>query len=112
MLPTAEDLKAVEASLAPGVIILSMRQRFIPGPGPDFSERLIRYGAVSAAYYAFARPLLELAPGRFGLLEWKFDLLEYVLIPGLIGALAAIEARGQLSDRLWRRLGAHNQPGD
>lgn len=87
-LSDVENLKALISTLAPGLIILGIRQRFIAGPEPSFQDRALAYAGVSALYYAISNPIAVYlnAPGRIE--PWAISSLQYVIIPVAIGILA------------------------
>lgn len=60
----AENIKALLSALAPGLIILAIRQQFIAGSEPSFQDRALAYAGVSALYYAVTNPME--VPLRFG----------------------------------------------
>ncbi len=103
--PSADDLKGLIAALAPGLIILGIRQAFMAGARPDLKDRVISYAAVSAIYYAVANPAFALFRDRFGLLVWPSDALEYVGLPLLIGGLVALATAQDWASGLWRLVG-------
>lgn len=75
----AETLKALIAALAPGLIILGIRQRFIAGPEPTFQDRALAYAGVSAIYYALSNPVIAFLTGELRLAFWAANAVEYVL---------------------------------
>lgn len=103
--PNADDLKNLVAALAPGLIILGIRQRFVAGPLRPLAERAIAYAGLSAIYYAVANPLLAYCKSDFYLLPWASDALEYVLVPVLFGGVFAVGTVREWDEKLWRWLG-------
>lgn len=103
-LPKATDLQALIAALAPGMIILGIRQRFVAAPAASIQERAVSYAAVSAIYFAAANPIISLAKTEWGLLPWVALALGNIVIPIVIGGLAAFNAAHDWSGRLWDLL--------
>lgn len=103
--PTAKDLTQLLSLLAPGLIILGIRQWFVAAPAPDFKERAIAYAGVSAVYYAVANPLfrglaeLQRVPG------WGLSWAEYFFIPVILGTIYAFATYYEFGMWLWRRTG-------
>lgn len=89
-LVNVENLKALISALAPGLIILGIRQRFIAGPEPSFQDRALAYAGVSALYYAISNPLVAYlsVPGR--LEPWAISSFQYVVVPVIVGLLAGL----------------------
>jgi hypothetical protein len=106
-LPKTTELQALIAALAPGMVILGIRERFVAAPPPSVQERAISYAAVSAVYFAVAAPLVALAESRLGLVPWAGLALENIVVPALIGTLAAFNAVHDWSTTLWGKFGIH-----
>jgi hypothetical protein len=53
-LPTESQITSVVALLAPGLIILVIRNRFKGGPISTLQDQLLAFAVASAAYYAAA----------------------------------------------------------
>jgi hypothetical protein len=103
-LPTAAALKDLIAALAPGLIILGIRQRFVAGPNPPLQERAIAYAAVSALYYAIFNPAIAFVATQFRLTDWTASALEYVIVPVVIGAVVGIATSRDWSTSWWAKL--------
>jgi hypothetical protein len=104
-LPKASDLQALIAALAPGLVILGIRDRFVAAPPPGLQERAISYAAVSAIYYAIATPMVTLVETQWGVLPLVAMAFQNVIVPALIGTLAALNAAHDWSARFWEKLG-------
>lgn len=104
-LPKADELQSLIAALAPGLIILGIRQWFIAGPPPTLQERAIAYAAVSAVYYAVANPLAAFMKGEIAVAAWVVDSGTYVLIPAVLGVIAAAGTKSDLTAKLFSRVG-------
>jgi len=102
--PNADELKNLIAALAPGLIILGIRQRFIPDMIPGMAERAIAYAGLSAVYYAVANPILAYCKAELYLLPWTADAIEYVIAPVLLGGCFAIGTAREWDDKLWKWL--------
>ncbi|WP_438853051.1 DUF6338 family protein [Brevundimonas nasdae] len=103
-LANVENLKALISALAPGLIILGIRQRFIAGPEPSFQDRTLAYASVSALYYAVSSPLVEYLTELGRLEPWAIDAFQYVLAPALIGILAGVVISNDWVGSLLRHL--------
>lgn len=101
----AEQLKALIAVLAPGLLILWVRQWFVAGPPPPFQERVVSYAGVSTVYYALSVPAFGYLEGVRNLPVWLSNGLEYAVVPILIGGLLAISAANDLVGKSIRALG-------
>jgi hypothetical protein len=104
-LPKADDLQSLIAALAPGLIILGIRQWFIAGPPPTLQERAIAYAAVSAVYYAVVNPIAAFLKAEMGTPPWIVDASTYVLAPAILGVLAAAGTKSDVVARLFSRIG-------
>lgn len=99
----AENLKALLAALAPGLIILGIRQCFVAGPTPSFQDRALAYAGISAVYYAISTPIIAYLQDQFGLLPWFGDALEYLIMPILVGGVLAVSvSQDWIVGLLWR----------
>lgn len=101
-----EGLKALAGLLAPGFVILSLRASVQAGPRPEIKDRLFSYAAISAAYYAMALPLFNW-PGGLLINGSLWFALQYFILPGAIGILAAYEAQDDWLMRLASGAGLH-----
>jgi hypothetical protein len=79
-----KDVPALLALLAPGFIILWFRSRVVEGATPDFSQQLLNFALVSAAYYGVVAPLFNIE-GAVELPTWLWSLLFYFIVPVTIG---------------------------
>jgi hypothetical protein len=100
-LPTAADLKAVVATLAPGIIILGARQSFMAAPAPKLEDRLISYAYTSILYYAAANVVIG-SIDLSAVQPWAVSFSEYIAIPAVIGATLGVAVRIDALDWLWR----------
>lgn len=100
-----ENLKALIAALAPGLIILGIRQRFIAAPQPSFQDRALAYAGVSAIYYAIVHPLIGFCETELRLADWAGDAFEYVITPALVGLVLGFTSATDLIDKGLRRVG-------
>lgn len=101
----ASELKDLVAALAPGLIILGIRQRFVAGAAPSLQERAISYAAVSAVYYAIFHPSISFLQLRLDTGQWLASAIEYVIMPTLIGAMYGFATSHDLATRFWDRVG-------
>lgn len=100
-----ENLKAVIAALAPGLIILGIRQRFIAAPQPSFQDRALAYAGVSAIYYAMAHQFVAFCEAKLHVPPWTGDALEYVVLPALVGLLLGFTSANDVVDSALRKFG-------
>lgn len=100
-----ENLKAVIAALAPGLIILGIRQRFIAAPQPSFQDRALAYAGVSAIYYAAVHPVISFGEAALHLPLWGGNALEYVFLPVIAGLILGFTSANDVVDSALRRLG-------
>ena len=103
-LPSANDIGAIAAALAPGFIILGVRERFREGPVSDLQERVLQYIFASAAYFALVSPLFNATIGP-QLDLWVWGALHFALAPFAIGIVAAYFDQHEFLRRLTRRVG-------
>jgi hypothetical protein len=87
------------------MVILGIRERFVAAPPPSIQERAISYAAVSAVYFAVATPLVAVAEARWGVVPWVAVAFENVVVPALIGGVAAFNAVHDWSTKAWAKLG-------
>jgi hypothetical protein len=109
----AEKLKTLLSVLAPGLLILWVRQWFVAGPNPPFQERVVAYAGVSTVYYAVSVPLFAVLDAQLRWPTWTSNAFEYVLLPVALGALLAVSAAQDLVGNLIRKTGAspnHHTP--
>ena len=102
--PKAAELKELVSTLAPGLIILGIRQWFMAGSQPDLKDRALGYAIVSAAYYATVGPLVQWSRS-LGLEDWTARLIEYAALPILIGLLAGMATNKGWAQVIWKQLG-------
>ena len=101
----ASELKELVAALAPGLIILGIRQKFVAGPVPSLQDRAISYAAVSAVYYAIFHPSIVFLEGAVPIGKWGASALEYVIIPLIFGGLFGLATSLDVVTRLWTKVG-------
>jgi hypothetical protein len=81
----AKDLKELLTLLAPGFIILAIRQKFVVSTETKLEDRALSYAAVSAVYYAAIVPWILAAGLKFHWNTTAVAALEYVFIPIALG---------------------------
>lgn len=111
-LPTASQITSVVALLAPGLIILVIRNRFKGGPIGTLQDQLLAYAVASGAYYAAAFPIFHVQSG-FVLPVWAWQLSQYFLLPCVVGVLIAFFDQSEAFYDLCRRAGlrpTHHMP--
>lgn len=101
----ASELKELVSALAPGLIILGIRQKFVAGPVPSLQDRAISYAAVSAVYYAIFHPSIAFLETTLQIGKWSASALEYVVIPLIFGALLGLETFFDAATRFWSKIG-------
>lgn len=101
-MPDPEELKQLLQLLAPGFVILGIRQWFIVGPPPPLSERALSYAAISAAYLAVVVPLVNLAGDKLYFFQLTRDVLAYFAIPVFIGLGYSWVAEKGWLNRFWQ----------
>lgn len=88
-----EKLKVLASLLAPGLIILSVRSSVQDGPKPDLKDRVLHYAAISGIYYAIIFPVFNWKGGvQLDANVWA--LLQYFVLPVVVGIFLAYEAQG------------------
>lgn len=103
-MPSAAELKQLLPLLAPGFVILGIRQWFMVSPPPSLSDRALAYAAVSAAYFAVAAPTVDAVVRMGGFTELTRTSWAYVYLPAILGLACTWFAEHDWADRLWRRL--------
>jgi hypothetical protein len=98
----ATSLKELVSALAPGLIILGVRQWFMACPPPELKDRLLAYGAVSATYYALANPAFSYLRDAWRAPRWPVEALEYAVVPFLIGCASAVGMSHNWWNIWWR----------
>jgi hypothetical protein len=88
-------------ALAPGLVILGIRQWFVAAPPPRLEDRAIAYASVSIVYYAVTQPLIAIIKLTALIGPWPTNALEYVVVPALIGFVVGIATIKDLPDRFW-----------
>lgn len=109
----ADKIKALLAVLAPGFLILWVRQWFVAGPAPALKDRLLAYAGVSTVYYAVSVPSFAYAVQKWGWAPWWADAVQYALLPLLLGSLLAFSAAYDWVGNGIRRIGLspnHHSP--
>jgi hypothetical protein len=104
-LPSPSEVIAFVTALAPGLVILGIRQWFVAAPSPGLEERAISYASVSIVYFALANLVIALAHLPTVNPPIWLQALEYVVVPSLIGALFGVATVRDWSDRIWGRFG-------
>ena len=104
-MPEPNDLKQLVQLLAPGFVILGIRQWFLVGTPPALAERALTYAAVSAAYFAIASPTVTLVCNSLNLNDFTRDCWAYFWLPVLLGVGYSWFAEQDLPNRAWRVLG-------
>jgi MFS family permease len=79
-LPNAAELTRLAVLLAPGLVILGVRERFRAASQQPLKDRVIAFAVASAGYYAAVTPLFGVAWG-VTLPMWLWNLLFYFLAP-------------------------------
>jgi len=103
-MPSASDLKLLIAAMAPGLIILVIRQWFVAAPRVDIKERAISYAALSAVYYAIVNPIFSYIKYIQYVPTFVADASEYVVLPCIIGLIVAVGTYRDWTARWWRLL--------
>ncbi len=105
-LPDTAALTALIQALAPGILILGIRRRFIVGPPPDLQTSAVTYAMVSAVYFAVAIPARTWAEGAWGAEPvWAYDLTTYFGAPIVLGSVLALVTVNRAFDRILKLLG-------
>lgn len=102
-LPKASEITALSGLLAPGLIILGIRNRFRVGSKTDLKDNLIAYAVASVAYYAAAYPIFH-ADGGVRLASWLWQLLQFFIAPVFVGVFAAYLDQSELFYKVANRL--------
>lgn len=102
-LPTASDITRLVGLLAPGMIILAIRGRFKGGAVPSFQDQIIAYAVTSAAYYAAAFPIFH-APNGMAVWGWAWQLLQYFIVPCVVGMSVVFFDQSEAFYRICRKL--------
>lgn len=83
-LPKAAELIQLVSFLAPGFIMLGVRNRFKGGTSPELTTNLVFYAVASSAYYAAVSPFFHVAWGLY-VWPWLWSFLQFFLVPLVIG---------------------------
>ncbi|HEX8232366.1 MAG TPA: DUF6338 family protein [Caulobacteraceae bacterium] len=103
---TIAEAKSFIALLAPGMIILWVRARFLGhSTSTALSERILAYLAISAAYFGVVSPIIGYAGTALPITRWALNALEYGLVPVTIGLMLAVANQWELGRRLANRIG-------
>lgn len=109
----ADKIKALLAVLAPGFLILWVRQWFVAGPAPSLKDRLLAYAGVSTVYYAVSVPSFAYVVAKWGWPIWLADGAQYALVPLFVGSLLALSAANDWVGNAIRKAGLspnHHSP--
>lgn len=112
-IPSGAQLRELISALAPGIVILGVRQCFVAAPRPKLEERVLSFACVSIIYYAVAAPLAALAKQHAGVAPWALGGLEYLVVPSLIGTALGIATHYDFMDVVWDKIGVspvHHAP--
>lgn len=99
-----KNVPALLALLAPGFIILWFRTRVAEGTTPDFKQQLLYFALVSAAYYAVATTIFDVAWG-VALPDGVWKLLFYFGAPVLLGVAVGLGTQRGAEYWMAERLG-------
>lgn len=102
-LPTASEVANLASLLAPGLIILSIRSRFVSATIPDIKDKIVAYAVVSAAYVAATNPLFNVSWG-VPLPDWLWRFQQFFALPVLLGLMAAYVHQLELSYWVARKI--------
>ncbi|WP_156377342.1 MULTISPECIES: DUF6338 family protein [unclassified Sphingopyxis] len=111
-LPTTAEITNLASLLAPGLIISTIRIRAITGSIPDLKDRVITYGLISTGYFAAITPLFHVDAG-LQVPHWLWSLLQYFIVPVIVGIAAAYAYQHKVSYRVaeyFRLHIAHHLP--
>jgi Family of unknown function (DUF6338) len=97
--PDSKQITDLLSLLAPGLIIATIRTRAISGSYPDYKDRLVAFGLISALYFAAVTPLFH-ADGGLALPPTLWRLLQYFILPVFVGLALAYEYQHRLTYRL------------
>lgn len=103
-LPQASEITALTGLLAPGVIILWVRGRFLDSAPPKLTDRALVYAIVSVAYNAAAYPLFHV-PTYITLPSWLWQITLNVLLPLLVGIIIVFFDKSERFYKLSEQLG-------
>ena len=85
-LPTANQITDLAKLLAPGLVVLGIRDRFKEGLSANLKDKIIAYGVMSVFYYAAIGPAFHAISG-WNLSPWAWDTLHYFIVPAILGGL-------------------------
>lgn len=111
--PDVDKLHPLVLALAPGFLIMFVRQNFMGGKRPSFQDRAATYIAISAIYFALSIPLFGFARSQLRLLPEASDALEYLVVPLLVGIALAWFGTKRILDPVWQKIGLqprHHDP--
>lgn len=83
-------LKDLLALLAPGFIILMVQEAHKVGPRDSLQQRLFSYAVASTAYFAAIAPFVRYAGGALRLPADLVQLVEYAVLPAVLGVILAV----------------------
>lgn len=104
-MPSADNLRELLSFLAPGLIILGLRQWFVAAPSPKFADRALSYAGVSVVYYGLASPAFAYLRSAHGLADWASDYATYFGLPVVIGFVYALATYHEWPSKIWAWLG-------
>jgi hypothetical protein len=104
-LPSGSEIVGLVTTLAPGFVILGIRQWFVAAPAPKLEERAFSYAAVSIVYYALANSTIAVLAPFVRVQPWVTQGLEYLVVPALVGVLIGVATLKDLSDVFWNSFG-------
>lgn len=85
-LPKVAELTPLVSFLAPGFIILGIRNRYKGSSEKDVTKGLILYAVASSAYYAAISPFFSVSWG-LKVWPWLWAFLQFFAVPLIIGIL-------------------------
>jgi hypothetical protein len=103
-MPEAKEIKELLALIAPGLIILGIRQWFVAAPTPKLEERALNYAAVSAVYFVVATPTVAAVARWLNLNDFTAHAWEYLYLPSAIGLLFGVGTYFDWPAKIWTLL--------
>ncbi|MEW9854112.1 DUF6338 family protein [Novosphingobium sp. M1R2S20] len=111
-LPSASEITKLTGLLAPGIMILWVRDRFRDTVPPKLTDKTVSYAVVSVAYSAAAYPLFHV-DGGLELPPWLWQLTLFFMLPLLVGFALVYFDQSERFYSLTERLGlrpVHHTP--